>query len=206
MTCTFDTETSSLPNYKESNLLHPSHGRVIQLSAILHDKDNHLKGEINLLIQPDGWKISPEAQAIHGISQEDCERYGVPFCDAFFLMQSFFSSSDTVIAHNLKFDEKMIHIELAHLVDQKILLQSSSDEFKNKIKNNGFCTMEATTPILKLKGKIPSKYKWPNLQEAYKYYTGENFEGAHDASADTKACHVVYSNIKFKEQMSLDLS
>ena len=49
--------------------------------------------------------------------------------------------------------------------------------------------MESLTDVMKLRGKIPGKYKWPNLAEAYAAYVDPaGFTDAHDAMADVQAC------------------
>ena len=55
------------------------------------------------------------------------------------------------------------------------------------------CTKESSTDVLKLPGKYG--YKWPTLAEAYRHYTGEEIEGAHDALVDTEACLAVYRGL-----------
>jgi DNA polymerase III epsilon subunit-like protein len=51
--------------------------------------------------------------------------------------------------------------------------------------------MKATTSICKLPGKY-GDYKWPKLQESHLHFFGKEFEGAHDAMADVRACAAVY--------------
>jgi hypothetical protein len=47
------------------------------------------------------------------------------------------------------------------------------------------------------KWKGADKYKWPRLSEAYKFFFGRDFEDAHDAAVDSKACAEVYFAYKF---------
>lgn len=54
-----------------------------------------------------------------------------------------------------------------------------------------FCTMKAMTPVCKLHGNY-GDFKWPKLQEAHKHAFGVEFDGAHDALADVRACARVY--------------
>lgn len=43
-------------------------------------------------------------------------------------------------------------------------------------------------------------YKNPNLQEAYKHFFGVEFEGAHDAMADVRACRDVFFKLNELEE------
>jgi len=40
-----------------------------------------------------------------------------------------------------------------------------------------------------------TNFKNPNLGEAYKFFTGKDLEGAHNAMVDVKACIEVYFGI-----------
>lgn len=53
----YDTETTGLPLWREPSE-HPDQPHIVEIASM------------NALIRPDGWTISPEAAAIHGISQE----------------------------------------------------------------------------------------------------------------------------------------
>ena len=55
------------------------------------------------------------------------------------------------------------------------------------------CTKEYSTDGLKLPGMYG--YKWPTLAEAYRHYTGDEIEGAHDALVDTEACLKVFQGL-----------
>ena len=85
------------------------------------------------------------------------------------------------MAHNISFDQSIMLTAL-HRLGKK----------PNRMDGKSLvCTKEATTDVLKLPGKYDS-YKWPTLAEAYRHYTGQEIEGAHDALADTQACLIVY--------------
>ena len=99
--------------------------------------------------------------------------------------------ADLLVAHNLDFDRTMIVAELFRMRQWESLL-AAKQAFVEK---PGFCTMKATTPICKLPGKFGNDYKWPKLQEAYKHLFNEEFQGAHDAMADVRACARVYYSL-----------
>lgn len=135
-------------------------------------------------MKPDGWTIPEDATKIHGITTEDCEKYGLSILSVLGLFGKWCEIADILIAHNISFDlSRIIYHRDKHDLKTKVLLPTRS-----------FCTMQTTTNICKLPGKYDS-YKWPKLQEAYKHFFGENFDGAHDALADVKACARVYFHL-----------
>jgi len=177
----FDTETTGLPDFKKP-ASDPSHPHIVQLGAILYDDARHVVSEINLLVRPEGWTIPAEASAVHGITQEAADKYGLPLASVMLLFLDLCARADLIVAHNHSFDEKMIRREWHHLGNEAV-----AETFR---KIPSFCTMKATTDICKLPGKYG--YKWPKMQEAYRHFFGKDFEGAHDAMADVRACAAVY--------------
>jgi len=182
MKLTFDTETTGLINYKAPKI-HECQPRCVQLGAILSDDEGHIRGELNLLIKPDGWTVPDEAAAIHGITTEMCEKFGVPIVLALNLFNRFVSMSDTLVAHNFSYDDQILQNEFHRL--------GRPTEFTAK---PSFCTMKASTNIVAIPGKRGNK--WPTLQETHKHFFGEEFVGAHDAMADVRACKRVFYHLK----------
>ena len=99
------------------------------------------------------------------------------------MFDSLLKNADIVVAHNLKFDAQILNIE-------SVLYGSGQYPFASN-----YCTMEATTPICKLSGKIPGKFKWPKLNEAYKHFFNEELTDAHDALIDCRACARIYRHL-----------
>src|SRR5215216_6018541 len=95
----FDTETTGLPEYKKKHDLSVQ-PHVIQLAALLTDDSGNTKGEFNTLIKPAGWTVPAEAQAVHGISQEDCERYGIEIRSALGMFNLWLKLLPEAVAHN----------------------------------------------------------------------------------------------------------
>lgn len=173
----FDTETSGFPS-KGLPREHPAQARICQLAFVYLDENFKCLESYSTLIKPDGWKISSGAQAAHGISLEDCHREGVPIKEAISIIDHMLRfNASKVVAHNIGFDRQLIDIE--------------SDLIYNWFSEKHICTMELMTPICKLPSKRMT-YKWPKLQEAYKYCFGEEFKDAHDALADCVATAKVF--------------
>lgn len=185
----FDTETTGLPKfYKEAN--DSCQPRICQLGAILTDKEGRVKAEINLLVKPEGYEISPELSAIHGITQEDAMKYGLSAKGVLSIFDRLLCMAETVVAHNVKFDLFMLKIE------------SALSGVELHVPLNPYCTIEASKDILKIPptAKMMAAniegYKSPNLQEAHEHFFNRKFEGAHDAMADVRACRDVFFAIQ----------
>ena len=174
----FDTETSDL--LSKPYVPGPHQPHIVQLAAILLEED--FETPMSALIRPEGWIVSATAQRIHGISTEHSLANGIPLRKAIEHFHKMATRADMLVAHNLEFDRIMILSEYARL--------GMEHPFKGK---REFCTMIAATDIIKLPG--PYGYKWPSLQEAYRYFTGQDMVGAHNALADVRACRTVYERI-----------
>lgn len=193
----FDTETSTFP----SALLpanHPNQARIVQLAWLLLDEKFVERACFNSLIRiPSSCRIAEGARNAHGISEEDCAKYGVTMEYALQTFIDVWRESKTIVAHNIKFDEQLVKIEEAIIYNQS----------EGKFSSNGkaFCTMEAMTPICQLpfasnrKSWGGKQYKWPTLQEAHSFAFGQQFEGAHDALADVRATARIYKWLKERE-------
>jgi len=185
----YDTETTGLPDFKMSAGW-GGQPRICQLGAILTDQEGRVKAEANLLIKPEGWTIPAETTAIHGISQADAENYGLPIKTVLAIFSRLVAKSYAVVAHNIRFDLFLLEIECSRLSSNLNLPKQH------------LCTMEESREILKLPPtkRMASlgmtKFKNPNLQEAHRHFFGREFEGAHDAMADVRACRDIFFAMK----------
>lgn len=191
-TLIFDTETTGLPVFKESSG-HPDQPHIVQLAAILEDDDGNIMSMLSCIIKPDGnWKMAPEALAVHGITPEIAEKYGVPENKALDLFWGMLNQSDTLVAHNLSFDFFMLRIAA-----KRNNLQEPKD-----IKIKKFCTVSESKGILRLPPTEKmmaagiNGFKSPNLNEAYQHFYGQEIVGAHNAMNDAKYCRKIYHAIK----------
>ena len=187
----FDSETSTFPSPKLA-ASHPNQARIVQLAWILLDEQFKEKACFNSLIRiPPSVTIHESARKAHGITKEDCAKYGCSNDIVFPLFLEQRLKVKVVVAHNIKFDEQLINIEHECLLGGKYANPSES-----------FCTMEAMTPICKLpfaatnRQSFGKEYKWPTLQEAHQHAFGYQFEGAHDALADVRATARLYKWLK----------
>lgn len=180
----FDTETTGVPkNYKAPVTDLNNWPRLVQIAWILTDEIGNELKSIEYLIKPIGFSIPIEASNIHGITDGYAKQNGH---DLKLVLEEIIldiSKSNTVIAHNIKFDEKIIGAELLRL--------GLANELANKQKK---CTMELSTNFCKISG--PYGYKWPRLDELHKLLFQKNFSNAHTALADVEACARCYFELK----------
>ncbi len=181
----FDTETTGMVQWKLPPE-HQSQPDLVQLGMLLVETaDWSVKARLSMLVRlPDGVRIDPEAKQAHGISEQDCEQYGVVAIVACSLFNQFCLQADAVVAHNMSFDRSIMLTALYRLGNKP-------DRMAGK---RIICTKELSTDVLKLPGKYGS-YKWPTLAEAYRHFTGDEIEGAHDALVDTDACLAIFRGL-----------
>lgn len=179
----FDTETTGIPDWKvPSDSEHQPH--LVQLAAILADTDNReVRDSMDVIVRPDGWEITEELTALHGISHEQAMDEGIPEADALDQFIALYDQCDIRVAHNTTFDNRIIRIALKRYQPDLI----SDDEWKDR--ELYYCTLFHSKRIM-------GGNKGHTLAEAYQYFTGKTLEGAHNAQVDTNACMEIYFAIQ----------
>lgn len=181
-TLIFDTETTGFPDSRLA-FNDPRQGHIVQLACILKDEYWRTIGSFNSLIHPTHFNtIHPSAQDAHGISLDMCLNGGIDPEIALRMFNAFMFRASVVVAHNIKFDKKILDIDMMCTFKDGVNVNWDARE--------NYCTMNEMTPICKLPSN--GKFKWPKLQEAYIHCFGETFTGAHDALADVNATARVY--------------
>lgn len=185
----FDTETTGFMTKKP--LGDASHGRIVQLAFIVTDNDGKEMASYNSLINT---PVEIGNSDFHGKTKAMCERYGVEPITALSIFHGYAKRCDKVVGHNVYFDRQMVMNELA--------IAGRAWQWFDDMPYD--CTMALTQDICKipLTEKQVSAgftgFKQPKLQEAYKHCFGVEFDGAHDALADVRACRDVYFWVKQK--------
>lgn len=178
----FDTETSDMYKWK----LPPTDNSqpwIVQVGAILSTEDI-IYSEINLIVYPDGRTISLEAGEIHNISPDLANEVGIYEPYIMNILKELINNADLLVCHNYKFDMSMLKsVWLRGNYDSTHLYAITNKPY--------YCTMEASTNLLKLSGKY-GKYKWPKLSELYRFLFNEDLVGAHDAMYDVRATRRCY--------------
>ena len=173
-----DTETTGLPKTRASptkdNLSCWDGCRVLSMAVIKYSGRGREHFRFYDLVYPDTFQVA--ATEIHGITQQDAETQGKPFCELFDRLRECFKFSNVVVGHNLKFDLDVIRAEAIRRNIDHAFLDTLLP----------VCTLDMTKKIF---GK-PMK-----LTVLYKEIFGRDFEGAHNALADTLACNDVYRHL-----------
>lgn len=184
----FDTETTGLPKSWQAPVSDLDNWpRIVQLAWILsEDNGEQISGQ-NYIIKPEGFLIPEESSRVHGISTEKALKEGVDLEEALNNFAYDLSRSNLLVAHNINFDEKIIGAEF--------LRKNVESNLGNISK---FCTMRSTTNYCQIEKKNGYGYKWPRLEELHLKLFRKNFDNAHDALADVKACARCFFELKDK--------
>lgn len=194
----YDTETSGLPLFNEPRE-DPRQPHIVQLAALLIDPaSRQVLSTLDVIVRPDGWEIPEDVAAVHGITTEKAAALGVPESLAIELLLAMHEKAELRVAHNETFDARILRIGIKRFFPDDIDDQLA-DAWKAAPAR---CTQRLSTPILQLpptdrmRAAGRTHYKSANLGEAYRYFFGEEFEGAHSALADVQACARVYFEIQ----------
>ena len=167
----FDTETTGIP-------LHPAakdsvQPRIIEWGGVLIDDQGEVQYELHLLINP-GVRLPDEITKITGISDSDLiDQFS--FAQVAGQLRHVFASADTLVAHNLPFDRKMMELELA----------------RNDIQDwpwprNNICTVQEHAE------------EWgyrPTLKKLYQWYFDKPLDQTHRALDDVYALAEIYKEM-----------
>jgi len=180
----FDTETTGLPkNWKAPITNLDNWPRMVQIAWVTYNDAGEMISENDYIIKPEGFTIPAAAIKIHGISTERAEEKGVPLKAVLEKFSEAIKQTKYLIAHNIKFDEKIVGAEF--------IRKSVQNPFSEAKK---LCTMALSTDFCKISG--PYGYKWPKLSELHLKLFGVDFEEAHDAAVDVGACSKCFFELK----------
>ena len=172
----FDTETTGLPARYDAPISDVANWpRVIQLAWAFYGPDRQLIDSRVDLIKPDGWTVPVEKFWIeNGFSQAKSEAEGIPIRDALDGFMERVEQTQYLVAHNLSYDHPVLGAECVRA------------GLRSRHKPERMCTKDVSTDFCALPGKYG--YKWPTLSELHQKLFDVDFEGAHDALMDVKAC------------------
>lgn len=165
-----DTETSGLFDYSK-RADEQGQPRLAALALIFCDAGLNPISSRYLLIKPDGWEMSPEAEAIHTLTTEYLLRFGIPLTEALEPYTQAIEAGACVIAYNASFDTKVLRGELRRL--------GQDDRYA---RTRTICTM------LEMKKHCAKKRGFPKLAEAHAQAFGWKHDNQHRADADALAC------------------
>lgn len=186
----YDTETTGLPSKRRFDD-DPAQPHLVQIAAHLADMGTRkVIATIDLTVEATDWEIPDVCADIHGISTAHSRAVGIPEKAALDAFMSLHNRADVRIAHNEEFDASIMRFALMRYHGKK-----AADAWR---KQTAVCTGALTKYILNLPASermIAAGYpgpKMPRMEEAYKFFTGNDLANAHTAIADVTACMDVY--------------
>ena len=174
----FDLETNGLPkNYRLPCTVVDNWPRITEIAFLVVDR---VEGEIFehvALIKPDGWTIPDEPFfKRQGFTTDKSKKEGTPILNSLQLFIEWVNESDVLVAHNMTFDYNVMGAEMIR------------KNIKAEKKLQKICTMQEMTSVLKLPHASGGNgYKWPKLEELYRFLFEADFVGAHSAIWDLRA-------------------
>ena len=164
----FDTETTGLNRYQDN---------LVQLAWVVTDQNGKILSENEWIIKPSGFTIPYMAEEVHGISTSHAKLYGVDLEDALEKFSSDAADATFIIAHNISFDFAVLKTAFSKCkLDYSL---ASLQQIDTMTISTNWCQLPKLNGI--------SGFKRPKLEELHFRLFGKDFEGAHQALADTKA-------------------
>ena len=180
----FDTETTGIIE-KGANFK-PLKGfpRIVQIAWNTYTENGKLISSQSYIIKPEGFEIPKTATKIHGITNKQALKVGLPSKYVMKLFINALNKADTLVAHNFRFDGRVVMAEC--------------------IKNNLYCPVyqrKVIDTMLEYKKYVGKKfkngaYKFPKLKDLYSKVFGKEFEDQHNALADVNATAKVFFKLK----------
>ncbi len=179
----YDTETTGLVNFKAPSS-DSSQPRLVQIGMIVCEDSGEEVFQFGAMVVPKDHSIPKDM--IHGIDHNKATLCGVGLETVLPIFSYWMGRCDLHVCHNFIFDKKVMESELIRIGF-------------GYLESPYFCTMQSMTGVCKLRQATSNRFKWPKLQEAYKHISGKNFNKAHDALADVRACKEIYFWLKNRD-------
>lgn len=192
----FDTETTGLPDFKARSH-DPNQPHLVQLALLsFDDAGNEVDSGISqsMIIRPDGWTITPELTAIHGISHERAMNEGIAEDIAVQMFVIAQARCSLRVAHNESFDRRILRIAMTRAGLERDFIEhiEARASFDTCAAAKSIVNLPPTDKMLAAGFTGP---KPPKLEECIKHFFGEELAGAHDALIDTRACARIYFHL-----------
>jgi len=175
-----DIETSGLPYYENGELAHYKNlnkyenCRMLEICMILFC-NKKLDTLYHKIIKVD---FTIDNSNIHGITNDISSTKGVLINDIFNDILKFLDKCDIVIAHNITFDLSCIFSELYRIDNTLDILKI----IKSKL---FICTMMSSINLCKIQSTFTTEYKYPKLDELYRFFFNSERKNTHTAKSDT---------------------
>lgn len=182
-TLVFDTETTGLPQRIGFDKYYPIEdidkykgARLIEFAYILYERNGKEIKRQSYLIKSDSVLEIPNSE-FHGITYEMVSQNGVYLNDIIPELISVLSGVKNIVAHNILFDIHILLSEFYRIGNLKII-----DIIRSKGKKCTQCIGQ----------NYMQQFKYPKLQELYKFIIGETLNQSHRALDDTEAAAKCY--------------
>uniref|UniRef100_A0A6M3LK60 Putative exonuclease n=1 Tax=viral metagenome TaxID=1070528 RepID=A0A6M3LK60_9ZZZZ len=177
----YDTETTGMADFNALATADHQPNLVQYAGVLADDIDGRVIAATSMIVLPRLYKeISPEAEAVHGVSVELAEQVGRAPQQALGWHQWALERASVAVAHNIGFD-RIIMAATAHRLGRELPKVPEVD------------TMKGTINLVQAKPRRYGSWKWPTLQELHRHLFGCGFLGAHDALVDVQGllrCYV----------------
>ncbi len=153
--------------------------RMIHIAWEMYDNEQKLIKKEDYIIRPQGFVITDETAAKHGVTQEAAEKEGNDIRDVLHKFSADIDEADIILSHNLRFNENVAGAEFIRAGIRHNLHYSDK-----------YCMMEEGTYFCQIPG-TRGRYKWPTLTELFQKLFKGKYAGAGNATNDvlaTSAC------------------
>ena len=174
----FDIETNGLikKRGRGENHLDADYPNIVELSWAIYDERQNLDTKITFIVKPDGkFTIPKDAENVHGISTQQAESEGIEIKSALIAFITAADKCQILSAHNISFDLPIIKTECS-----RNGIDCTSLGAKKQI-----CTMKSSISLCKIRGATGG-YKFPKLEELYKYLFAKDVTQIHRAEDDVR--------------------
>lgn len=180
----FDTETTG--PIEKGATFKPLKGfpRIVQIAWNTYTSNGKLISSQSFIIKPEGFKIPKSATKIHGITNKQAKKEGLP---SKYVMQMFVNAlnkTKVVVGHNVSFDSRVV---MAECIENKLYCPI--------FQRDKFDTMKEYKNYVKATNKN-GKIKFPKLDELYYKVFKKHFDNQHNASADVNATAECFFKLK----------
>ena len=176
----FDVETTGLPIKRNAPINDLNNWpRIVQFAFGIYKSNGECIEEYDYVIKPDNFTIPENSTKIHKITNEFARDNGYEIKYVLNIFLEKLKNIDYLVAHNLKFDKKILETEL---------YRNNFDFNLQNYNLKDICTMETSTNFCKLEPFRYNTYKWPRLEELHKKLFDEKVDGFHNALVDIQVC------------------
>lgn len=211
----FDTETTGLPkSFNASYKDFDNWPRLVQISWLCVSDRGEIISKSIYDIQPVGFSIPEESAMIHGVDNELAIEIGENLTEVLKEFGDCVAYADCIVGHNVDYDVNVVCAEIRRDIARysrgKWEVDHHSFITREPWENEDWrytsydeiiadCaridTMKSSVNLCCIPG-YNGQYKYPKLQELYRYLFGKEFGNAHNSMADIRATLECFLELK----------